>query len=86
MGRDEIHRLTLGATMIVIGIAPAVLFLLGAVPGTTFVSNVGVGTYQLVFDSLVVQLVLSGSGLFLAAMGVFFIRYGQPESPAQDLY
>jgi len=86
MGRDEIHRLTLGATMIVIGIAPAVLFLLGAVPGTTFVSNVGVGTYQLVFDSLVVQLVLSGSGLFLAAMGVFFVRYGRPESPAQDLY
>ncbi|WP_327051976.1 hypothetical protein [Halomicrococcus gelatinilyticus] len=86
MGRDEIHKLTLGATMIVIGIAPAVLFLLRAVPGIVFVSNVGGGTDQLVFDNLVVQLVLSGFGLFLAAMGVFIIRYGQPESPGQDLY
>ena len=86
MERDKFRTVTLGVTMIAIGIAPTVLFLLGGVPKTAFVSDVGGVTRRPVFDGLAVRLVLSGFGLFLAAMGVFIIKYGRPALTTGELY
>jgi hypothetical protein len=82
METDRIADVVLGTVMIVLGLVPTALLVLGR-GGSVLLDGVGVLPVRLRTLLLVVT---SLCGLVLSAMGVVTIRYGRSRSRSTGLY
>ncbi|WP_049970265.1 hypothetical protein [Haladaptatus cibarius] len=85
-GDSDFSGAVLGILMITIGLAPTVLFSFGLTGRVSFMCDFGVVLEQSFLSMPIVQFVVSVTGLFLAGMGVFTMKYGRSEIVTPGLY